>query len=66
MSFFPGAKVTLTGALTSGNWTGNGPGKHSLDFNTAGGVLWHWALGTNIQITLSGLFTDTQQTLSVG
>jgi hypothetical protein len=66
-AFFVGEKATITGTLSSGRWTGNGAGQHSLDFSDAEGLVEHVAdLGSNNNpITVRGLLTDTQQSLIV-
>jgi hypothetical protein len=50
-----GAKLTITGTLTGGIYTG--PGR--LDFNNAEGLVSHSALGNNNPLTFRGTFTDT-------
>jgi hypothetical protein len=56
----------VTGTLTSGTWTGNGAGQHSVNLNTGAGLSAHTALGTfPITITGGGLVVDRQQTLTL-
>jgi hypothetical protein len=50
-----GAKLTITGTVGGGNYTG--PGR--LDFNNAEGMSSHSALGNDSPITWRGLFVDT-------
>jgi hypothetical protein len=50
-----GAKLTITGTLTGGTYTG--PGR--LDFHDAEGLVSHSALGNNAPITTRGVFIDT-------
>jgi hypothetical protein len=50
-----GGKLTVTGTLTGGNATGNG----RMDFNNAEGLVIHSALFNNAQLTVRGLYRDT-------
>lgn len=58
-----GAKLTITGTLTGGHWTGNS--LHHIDFVDAEGLVIHSALGNNVPVTTRATFRDTAQTLIV-
>jgi hypothetical protein len=60
-----GTKLTFTGNLRSGLWSGNGANQHEITFSSAEGLVSHSALGNNSPVTLRGTFRDTQQTLTL-
>lgn len=60
-----GFKMTITGTVIGGRWTGNGAGQHSLDFVNAAGLVSHSALGNNVPIAVRAFVADTQGTLTV-
>jgi hypothetical protein len=60
-----GLKLTLTGSITNGHWSGNGAGQHELLLNNASGLVTHSALGNGTPANANGTFRDTSQTLVV-
>jgi hypothetical protein len=60
-----GVDLTMTGTLTTGHWTGNSAGQHSLDFSDAEGLAVHSSLGNGVAVTVRANINDTQQSLFV-
>lgn len=53
-----GAKLTITGTLTGGQWTGNSAHPR-IDFDNDAGLVSHSALGNGVPVAARGFFTDT-------
>jgi hypothetical protein len=58
-----GFRITVTGTLGGGQWTGNGANQHEVVFNNDTGFVLHGP--STHPITTSGTFRDTQQTLTL-
>jgi hypothetical protein len=60
-----GTKLTITGTLSGGVWSGNAANQHEVNYTNAEGLVSHSALGNNSVITVRATFRDTQQTLTL-
>jgi hypothetical protein len=58
-----GFRITVTGTLSGGQWTGNGASQHEVVFDNDTGFVLHGP--STHPITTRGTFRDTQQTLTL-
>jgi hypothetical protein len=58
-----GFRITVTGTLSGGQWTGNGANQHEVVFDNDTGFVLHGP--STHPITTRGTFRDTQQTLTL-
>jgi hypothetical protein len=59
-----GARSTITGTLTGGQWNGNGAGQHGVVFSNDSGLFTHNAGGTG-PVTIQGTLRETAGTLNL-
>jgi hypothetical protein len=59
-----GARTTITGTLTGGQWNGNGAGQHGVVFANDSGLFTHNFAGSG-PVTIQGTFRETGGTLNL-